>query len=188
MQDMLWFNQNAFASKDEWLRDFPIPLYGDGICAVATGLMHLMGYPIYPDVLRDNIEARLGIEGASMSSIFNEDGMNYPAFFAVLEQAFPVEVSRVIDVRQAQTAVYSDRRSVIAGNSGSVYLTESGIQHYHANHTLCFHTYKVRGDIYRASDSQICGGPAVEYPSGAFSRYIGSSIDAGKCYLMAIKD
>ena len=182
-----WFDQNSFASADEWSRDDPIPLCGSGLCALATALTVVCGHEIAPDALRAVLEATVA-RGRCAGPVTSPEGLCWDGALAAVEAAFPVRFERVKDVRQAQLAAFSGRRCVIVGASGPVFLTEAGERHPHAGHVLCFHSSASSADAFFASDSQICGGPSVEYGSAAFSKVILAGIDAGTCFAMTLAD
>lgn len=186
-RDVPWFDQNSFRSEWEWARPDPIPLCGDGLCALATALTVVCGHAIAPDALRDVLEAGLrdAYDGAHVAS---RDGTRWETVLPVAQNLFPVRFEAVRDVRQAQLAAFSGRRCVIVEASGPVFLTEAGERHPHMRHALCFHSSDSAADAFFASDSQICGGPSVKYGSSAFSKIILAGIDAGTCFSMSLAD
>lgn len=195
--DMPWFNQNELAGDDEEMsRDYPIPLYGCGVCAMCAALYRLFGNVITPVQLRNILDRRAEAEDITW---LDGEGIDYEPFMKLVSKSFSILCTKVDNVEHALSSLSLGSPLIVGNDANADFNDMFGHRHVHKGHVICFYdtdTNRLNGTSagdprkdgrFYAMDSQICGGARVPYTKNEFVTFIENAIartgrDAGSCY------
>lgn len=199
--NMPWFNQNELAGDDkEMSREYPIPLYGCGICAMCAALYKLFGNEITPVQLRNILNKRAE---ANNITWLDDEGIDYEPFLTLVSNSFSVRYMKVDTAEQAMSLLSHGSPLIVGNDANADFNDMLGHKHTHKGHVVCFYDTDTnwsndtladdpQNDMkFYAMDSQICGGARVPYTKDEFVAFIENAIartgrDAGSCYAIML--
>lgn len=189
---MPWFYQNELAGDEvEMSRDYPIPLYGCGICAMCAALYKLFEKVITPAQLRNILERRAEYEEVKW---IDGRGIDYEPFLKLVSKSFSVEYHRVDDVEYAMASLSSGFPLIVGNGTNGNFNDMRRRKHIHNAHVVCFYNLDAEESdtLFYAMDSQLCGGARVPYTRDDFIEFVEASIvrggrDTGSCYSITLR-